>query len=307
MKQDRLFALLYLLLENGSTTAPELAQKLEVSLRTVYRDVDALSMAGLPICTISGKGGGISLLPGYRFDKALLSDREQNQLLLALQSLQAADQTVEGLTRKLETTFQKSVTDWISVDFSRWGMQRTDTERFEQLKSALLGKQVLQIEYCSSSGETAQRQIHPLRLVYKDRSWYLQAHCLRANDFRLFKLGRILSLTPTGDVFEEDYSNRIPPIEPDATSGSPVHFKLRISSALAFRVYDEFQHDKISKDFDGNFLVEADFPMDPWVQSYLLSFGLALDVLEPPAWNLQLATYAKTLADHYKHGSSEEN
>ena len=102
MKNDRLFQLVYLLLEKGSMSAPILAKELEVSVRTVYRDVESLSMAGVPIYTTTGKNGGISLAEGYSFDKTLLSDSEQNQLLFAVQSLKATDQQVDGLLRSEE-------------------------------------------------------------------------------------------------------------------------------------------------------------------------------------------------------------
>ncbi len=129
MKSNRLFGLLYLLLDKGSMTAPALARALEVSVRTIYRDVEALSMAGVPIYASAGKGGGISLLPGYTLDKTLLSDEEQNQLLFAIQSFKAANQGMETLLRKLGAAFQKPSRNWIEVDFSRWGMNRTDTAR----------------------------------------------------------------------------------------------------------------------------------------------------------------------------------
>ena len=107
MKNDRLFSLLYLLLRKGSMTAPELARELEVSVRTIYRDVETLSMAGVPVYAASGRGGGVSLLPGYTFDRALLSEEEQNQLLIALQSLKAADQQVDALLQKLGAALQR--------------------------------------------------------------------------------------------------------------------------------------------------------------------------------------------------------
>lgn len=174
MKNNRLFQLLYLLLEHGSMTAPELASRLEVSVRTIYRDVDALSFVGVPVYAMAGKGGGISLLESYRFDRALLSDEEQNQLLFVIQSLQATDLPVGDLLHKLGAVFQKQRADWIVVDFSRWGMRRTDTERFELLKTSILGRKVLKITYCGTSGGMTELRIHPLRLIYKDKHWYLQ-------------------------------------------------------------------------------------------------------------------------------------
>ena len=133
MKNDRLFQILYLLLEKGTITAPELSRALEVSVRTIYRDIDALSLAGVPVYATQGKNGGVSLLPNYAFDKALLTDEEQNQILYAIQSLRAVDQPVDALLSKLGGLFQKQNASWIEVDFSRWGMGSTDNARFERL------------------------------------------------------------------------------------------------------------------------------------------------------------------------------
>ncbi len=300
MKNDRLFRLLYLLLERGSMTAPELAETLEVSVRTVYRDVEALSMAGVPIYAMSGRRGGISLAEGYRFDKTLLSDAEQNQLLFAVQSLKAADQQVDALLSKLGSAFHKPPRDWISVDFSRWGLHSTDSKRFELLKNAILDRQVLQLTYCGTSGETTRRSIHPLRLIYKDKHWYLQGYCLRAEDFRLFKVGRILELEYTGESFTPDYQSEIPPIETCPPPCAITHLKLKISERLAFRVYDEFDRESITSQPDGTMLVEVPFPMDSWVVGYLFSFGIDIEVLEPLELRRQLADYAEKIAAHHK-------
>lgn len=300
MKNDRLFQLLYLLLEKGTMTAPALSRALEVSVRTVYRDVETLSMAGVPVYTSAGKGGGISLLPGYTFDKTLFSDEEQNQLLFAIQSLKAANQEVEPLLQKMGAAFQKAPHSWIEVDFSRWGMKKTDSARFELLKTAILSRQSLALTYCGTSGETSRRTIHPLKLVYKDKHWYLQGFCLRARDFRLFKIGRIVELSPTGETFSEDYGDRFPPLVPAALSPAIVHLKLRISARLAFRVYDEFERECITPEPEGSFLVETDFPLDSWVVGYLFSFGAEVEVLEPADLRRQLSDYAQKISDHHK-------
>lgn len=301
MKNDRLFQLVYLLLERGNMTAPKLAEALEVSVRTVYRDVETLSMAGVPVYATAGKHGGISLAEGYRFDKTLLSDAEQNQLLFAVQSLKAADQRVDTLLSKLGTAFRKQPHDWIAVDFSRWGLHDVDSKRFERLRNAILERQVLQLTYCGTSGETTQRSIHPLRLIYKDKHWYLQGYCLHAKDFRLFKVSRILKLTPTGEIFTQNYEGEIPPLEISPPSYANTHLKLKISGRLAFRVYDEFDPKSITPQPDGTLLVEVQFPMDSWVVGYLFSFGINVEVLEPPELRQQLADYAEKIAKHHKH------
>lgn len=300
MKNDRMFKLLYLLLERGTMTAPQLSRILEVSARTVYRDVEALSMAGVPVYATSGKGGGISLMPGYTFNKALLSDQEQNQLLFSIQSLKAADQDVEALLSKLGGAFQKSSRSWIEVNFSRWGMTEADSTRFALLKNAILGKQVLALTYCGTSGDTTQRSIHPLKLIYKDKHWYLQAFCLRANGFRLFKVGRIVDVAPAGELFSEEYDDEIPPIEIIPPPHATIAIKLHVSASLAFRIYDEFDPGNVTRQADGSFIVDVHYPIDDWVVGYLFSFGTAVEILQPPGLREQLAQYAQSIANHHK-------
>lgn len=300
MKNDRLFQLVYLLLEKGNMSAPALARALEVSVRTVYRDVESLSIAGVPIYTTAGKNGGISLMEGYRFDKTLLSDYEQNQLLFAVQSLKAADLQVDGLLSKLGGAFRKPSQDWITVDFSRWGLKQLDSVRFETIKNAILAKQVLQIAYCGTSGEMTNRRIQPLRLIYKDKHWYLQSYCLKAEDFRLFKVSRIAEIAPTDEHFKQNYEGEIPPIEIADVPCSETNIKLKISPRLAFRVYDEFDRESITVMPDGSMLVEACFPMDSWVIGYIFSFGTNVEILHPPNLRQQLWAYAEEIAAHYK-------
>ncbi len=304
MKNNRLFQIVYLLLEKGTMTAPELSRALEVSVRTVYRDVEALSIAGVPVYATPGKHGGVSLMPNYAFDKALLSDEEQNQILYAIQSLRAAEQPVDALLNKLGGLFQKQNANWIEADFSRWGLVKTDGVKFDRLKSALIGRRALEIVYCSSSGETGRRVILPVKLVFKDKSWYLQAYCRAAEDYRLFKVNRILEMT----VLEEQFSDlpgEPPPIEiesPDISRFSPV--SLRFSPAAAFRVYDEFDRSLIVREPDGCLLVSARMPEDGWVLSYLLSFGQEVTVLAPSALHAQITAHAKAIWEHHAGGQT---
>lgn len=300
MKNDRLFQMVYILLEKGSVTAPELASTLEVSVRTVYRDVEALSMAGVPVYASQGKGGGISLMPNYSFDKALLSDDEQNQILFAIQSLQATDQPVGALLKKLGGMFQKQNVSWIEADFSRWGMGRVDNEKFERLKTAILEKRVLEILYCSTSGETAKRSILPFKLIFKDKSWYLQAFCKKADDYRLFKVNRIVELEVTNERFTESFDDA-PPMELDMLPVSAfTTIRLRFSPAVAFRVYDEFDRRQVSPQADGSMIVETSLPADDWVAHYLFSFGTEVEILSPPELRQELEAYAKKIYEHYK-------
>ncbi|HRX58821.1 MAG TPA: YafY family protein [Eubacteriales bacterium] len=300
MKNHRLFQILYILLDKGSATAPELARTLEVSVRTIYRDIEALSMAGIPVCTSQGKGGGVSLMPNYAFSKALLSDDEQNQILFAMQSLRAAERPVDALLNKLGGMFQKGNVRWIEVDFSRWRFGRADTETFDRLKTAILGKRALDVLYCNASGETAWRSILPFKLIFKDKSWYLQAFCEKAADYRLFKISRILEMDVTDRHFARTFEDA-PPVEIDmGPCPEFTRVKLRFAPSAAFRVFDEFDRRWIERQTDGSLTVEARLPVDSWGIGYLYSFGTDVDVLEPAALRAGLADYAKRIYAHHK-------
>ncbi len=119
MQNNRLFRILYYILERGKVTATELAEKFEVSIRTIYRDVDSLSSAGIPIYTMQGKGGGIEIAKDYVLRKSLLTAEEKEQIMTALQGLDSTSQLYQSdLLTKLSALFQIKNPNWIEIDFN---------------------------------------------------------------------------------------------------------------------------------------------------------------------------------------------
>lgn len=303
MSVGRQFQMVYLLLEKGRMTAGELAERLEVSPRTVLRDVDALSAAGVPIYTTQGAGGGVALLDGYVLDRAAFTDEEQRQLLLALQSL-PGQEGAQALT-KLSALFRRGQEDWLQVNLSRWGdVGSADNEKFQLLKRAVLERQTLAFDYASSYGSTRARKVLPARLVFKGQGWYLQAFDLEREDYRTFRLSRILSPAFTGEVFHRrltppdiDFSGDIPPL-------FRVEAKLRFAPYMAYRVYDEFDQSCVTRQGDGSLLVEAVFPEDQWLYGYLLSFGAGVEVLAPDALRRRLAALGWKI--YWAHASEHD-
>ena len=182
-------------------TVPQLAEKLEVSTRTVRRDLDALSAASIPIYTTRGRNGGVRLLPDFVLSKTLLSAREQDEILAALQSLRATGSGVESeVLTHLNSLFRRSAADWIDVDFSPWGGGPAAKAIFPQLKDAILERRRVTFDYFASNGVSGRRTVEPCRLCFKGANWYLQSYCLSRGAFRVFRLSRM----------SEQHSRRMP-------------------------------------------------------------------------------------------------
>ena len=300
LKNDRMFRILYILLEKQGITAPELAQMLEVSVRTVYRDIEALSMAGVPVRAMAGKGGGISIMPGYSFQKAMLTEKEQSQLLVAVQSLHATGEDTEALASKLGSIFQKEAAGWLEVDFSRWGCKGHDSEKFEIIKGSVIQKRILHIRYFGSSGKSSERDIKPFKLIFKNKNWYLQAFCMSAEGYRVFKINRICQLNTTDDTFNDDFSGA-PAIEiDDSPPASMARLKLKFSPGTAYRIYEEFNPEDITQSPDGYLYVNVEFPFDNWVCGYILSFGDQVEVIEPEFVRKSIAGMAENIFNIYQ-------
>ncbi len=282
MQGNRLFEITYLLLDKKSMTAKELAGHFEVSVRTIYRDIDALSLAGIPVYTTKGKGGGISLMKSYVPNKAVLSEKEQENILASLQGLHAVSRSEEATLRKLSSIFGKKEEAWIEVDFSRWGSSNTEAkEKFELMKQAILDKQEIEMTYHNSSGQESKRIVYPLKLILKAQSWYLYAYCKEKKDYRVFQLRRVKNL----QMHSQRFSIAVPPINLDELMyQSEVKMEqiiLKLDYSLSYRVFDEFQEEEVRKLEDGDYLVTFPAAVSSWIYNLILSFEDKVEVISP--------------------------
>lgn len=303
MQESRLFKIVYYLLNKGQVTAAELAEKFEVSVRTIYRDIDALSGAGIPVYAETGRNGGISLLDNFVLDRTILSERERRDILGALQSLAATGNTCDEATLdKLSAIFQLSSNNWYEVDFSRWGEHTQDNDKFEALKRAVICHKCVMISYVGAYKAESSRVIHPLKLLYKSRAWYVKAYCTEKEDFRVFKLSRIIGWK----LLEEEFTpiSYPEPAEEETTSeqdSDPII--LRFPREVAYRVYDEFDIKQVRQQENGDLLVSATMPQDAWLTGFLLSFGAQVEVVSPLYLRDILAAQAREI---YEKNSSGE-
>lgn len=279
MKESRLFKIIYHLLEKGTATASELAEELEVSVRTIYRDIDVISSSGIPIFASQGRGGGISILDNYVLDKSLFSEAEREQILMALQGITATDgKNTNELLVKLGAIFHLNATNWIEVDFSDWVQNKPQQDVFNTIKKAIFNRNVISFRYFNSDGKVAQRRVQPSKLVFKSKNWYLYSFCLSKKDYRFFKLTRLKELEILSETFKPDSVSM--EIEKWIKNEKMIYIKLKFDKCMAFRVYDEFT-DKVTEDESGNLYVQTELPDSERLDSYILSFTDCVEVLEP--------------------------
>ncbi len=296
MQINRLFEMVHILLNKKNVTAKELAEHFEVSIRTVYRDIETLTFAGIPVYSSRGKNGGIRLLESYVLNKTLISQDEQNEILYALQSLKAASYPeVEEILEKMSLIFNKSSDNWIEIDFSRYGAE--DSTLFENIKKAILNKKTVNFTYHNTKGEKSRRTADPLKIWFKEKAWYLFAYCHKKKSIRQFKINRIKGLTLTEEHFDksmEDFE-----INDEKEAVKRVKVIVEIDKSQAYRVYDEFSEENINKMKDGNFEVIMENPENEWVYGYLLSFGEYLKVKEPERIKKILSDKIEKMRENY--------
>ncbi|MDE6661848.1 MAG: YafY family transcriptional regulator [Lachnospiraceae bacterium] len=297
MHESRLFKIVYYLLDKGQATAWELAEKFEVSVRTIYRDIDTLSQSGIPVWSKTGRNGGIYIMNDFVLDKVVLSDEEKQEILTSLQGISAIQSINNSdVLNKLSALFNINSEKWIEVDFSRWSGSQNDNEKFESLKSAVIHRKNVNITYAGSDETVSERVVEPLKLVYKSRAWYMQAYCTKKQDYRLFKLSRILDW----EVLDDDCIHKPMPIEKDPQPQNYNQITLRFPKEMAYRVYDEFDKTWVRQQENGDLIVSAQMPEDAWLIGFLLSFGTQVEVIGPIYLRDILAEQARLIYEKNK-------
>lgn len=301
---SRLLGIIYILLKKGTVTAGELAEHFEVSVRTIYRDIEQLSLAGIPVYAKKGKNGGISLTEQFVLDKMVISEEEQQRILAALSSLrETGAQEDEEILQKLGTFFQADIPDWVAIDFSDWSGRRQ--QLFEQIRQSILERRVMEFDYYGQYGEMTHRIVEPVQLLFKDYTWYVQAYCRTRQAMRLFKVLRMKRVELREETFEVGSGKRKETegeeqksdfvgthLENEAeTQGINVNeqrqvlkkteIRLMIDKKEAYRVYDRFEEEEIEILPDGNFRITTYSLLDDWVYGMILSFGPSAKVISP--------------------------
>lgn len=204
MKIDRMLSMVMLLLQREIISATELAKTFEVSTRTVYRDIDAINLAGIPIVTYPGVYGGVGIMKEYKVDKRLFTSSDIASLLIGLGGIRSAlntDEFTNTLAKVKAMIPQEQLlqldlqSNQIVIDLTPWKSDNRMADYLRIIKNAIEKKHIIELTYTSAKGDTANRKVEPYRLLHKGNSWYLQGYCLHKNDMRSFRLLRIEHLS----------------------------------------------------------------------------------------------------------------
>lgn len=292
MKIERLLAITVLLLNRRRVTAGELAERFEVSARTIYRDIQTLNGAGIPVVSSQGHEGGIAIPENYKLSRQLLTLGDMLSILSMLkgvnQTLQNADvdQVIEKITALIpedqEEKYHKHIDSFV-IDITPWGMQSRIAETLKVAHAAISDSILLDFVYTDSNGQKSRRSVEPHTLLYKNFGWYLLAYCRLRSDFRIFRLSRIRDVVTSHEHFARK-SCPDPETFMARKERPQVTLKLRFAKEVRIKVEDHFDEHQLSYEKDGSVLATFELPEDDWILSFLLSFGSDVEVLSPLCW-----------------------
>lgn len=317
MAIDRLIGILAILLREEKATAAQLAARLEVNQRTIYRDMERLCQAGIPLRSDRGRGGGISIMEGYAIDRTLMTEADRAAILAGLRSLDSVSGT--GYYRRLmeklpgaavrrpdrslgprlndgPQTEARAADDCVIIDLASWYGPML-APRLELLKGACLRRSPVRFTYCSPSGDSL-RVVEPTRLVFRWSSWYLYGWCRDRQDWRMFKLNRMLDV----QVLEETFPARPVPspiAPPQRVYPDVLQATIRFDPSARWRLIDEYSRESFTQSPDGFLLFRRGFPDKEELFRWVLSFQNKAELLEPEDLRRELAGRLRKIFEKY--------
>lgn len=312
MKIDRLLAITVLLLNRQRISAKELATRFEVSTKTIYRDIDTLSQAGIPIVAHQGTTGGFEIMEQYTIARQFLTLSEIDAMISAVKGMTTVfnDQMfatlldkVQALLRphdRMQSTIQSA---GIVFDFNPWGQNPATRDKVNLLREAITNTYQVNLHYLNTNGIESERAVEPSALILKGYVWYLHAYCTLREDFRLFRLSRILELECTSHTFER---RDIPDWDQyQWNSGTNEEqrqeVRLRFSPQVRHRLSDIFDPAWITVQPDGDIDVQGSFIIDDWFYSMVLGFGDQVQIQSPATLIPELIQRAQKIIDRYSN------
>ncbi|MDY6367828.1 MAG: YafY family protein [Clostridia bacterium] len=290
MKFEIMTSILFELLSKRSVKANYLADKYEVSVRSVYRYIESLENAGVPIYTIRGVNGGFSIVDTYRLSSNFLTEHEYDKIISVLNAIasEVPDKIVNNIILKLKASAKKEFTDSLDfkagnliIDAGPWGNTANYKAKLCVLEQAIEDQKKLLITYHDRNGKTTERTIDPHVIVFKQGLWYVYAYCNLRKTFRFFKTGRIEKATILNEHFErQDIKRSDLPLDFWHNTVETEEISLEIDKSVLSEVEEWLGIENVEK-VKGKFFATVDLPYDDGLVMKILSFGEGVKVLSP--------------------------
>jgi predicted DNA-binding transcriptional regulator YafY len=299
MKLDRLLSIVILLLNKERASAPDMAERFGVTARTIYRDLEAIDRAGIPVVSQAGPGGGYGIDPGFSIERRALGPADLAAILSALKGVNAAlgdrllgsaMDKLKGMAPRGEAGFEERLV----VDLYPWGKRDEERALAARAERAIAEGRVLRFSYASVGKEREERSVEPMTLVFKSYAWYLWGYCRQRKEFRLFKLSRMKDLRMSMERFTRrpgSYDGGIVAPPPETET-----IVLRFDPDRLERVQEWFPSEDIAREGDGSVLATMRVPPGDWIVDTLLGMGPSMEVVEPASLRAKLVLAAEKIA-----------
>ena len=314
MKVDRLVSIIMTLLDKERIGAQELADTFEVSPRTIYRDIEAINMAGIPIRSIPGVGGGFEIMPDYKLDNKVFSTADLSAILMGLSSLSSVVRggelanALEKVKSFIPAEKAKDIeikSNQICIDLSSWTGNRTIRPYVKIIQAALQNHTLLSFAYTAHHGKKTIRTVEPYQLVLKGSRWYFQGYCRTRNDFRLFRVSRMSELQMKRETFiPRDFQKPILDFE-EIAEAMQTDIKIRIHQSVLDRVLEYCPYDRFVPDDDAYYIVNFPFIENDYHYDILLGFGDKCECLEPLHIRAEMKRKIQNMAAIYDNETLE--
>lgn len=301
MKIDRLIGILSVLLQEDKVTAPELADKFEVSRRTINRDIEDLCNAGIPISTSQGAGGGIRIMDGYKMDRTILTSKDMQMIMAGLRSLDSVSSNHYNgqLMEKIKAGSSRLVSgsESMLIDLSSW-YKDSLAVKIELIQDAIEAKKVIRFQYYAPDGDSV-REIEPYYLIFKWSSWYVWGWCRLRNDFRMFKLNRMDSIVQSEEITAVR-EVPLPDLSTESMFPGGIRVKAVFDSSLKWHLLEEFGSGSFTVQPDGTLLFEHEYSDKDSLITWLLTCKDKVTVLEPEDIRNELLRITESIQEKYK-------
>jgi predicted DNA-binding transcriptional regulator YafY len=304
MKIDRLLGITVYLLNHGVVSASVLAEEFEVSVRTILRDIETLSLSGIPITSLYGSGGGYKILENYKLNSQLIDEEDYSYILTALQGLKTGLHNKgirETFEKILHTTNNKSSKQNIFLDFSVMHEGFDMDNYMKQIEQSITDRRCIKFEYTDSLNHTTKKLVDPLALQYRWYAWYLLGYCHTRQDYRWYKVIRMRNLMETDDsiTLQHEPAESLMKRLEETDNQAYINIKLKCDTKIKVPVQEYLRGEIVSENEEYFILSLKEPAHERMWYSLLMGFGNGLEVLEPDSLRESLKNIAKDIYNLY--------